>query len=121
MAPSESTQPMSWLREDLRELREALGDNTRQLGELSGKVEGYQKSLDEHARDCPARNKKHSSTTLMPPPRSTVEILRRWAPVFVAIAFGLLGLGAYFGQSSDVDQRIQKIQAAVDSALKVQK
>ena len=102
---------LEWIREDMREFRGALDDNTKELGRVAGLVVGCSKALEEHVQNCPARNRKNSSTTITPPAGvGMFGAVQRWAPLLLAVALGLLGLGAYFGQASTLEAKVQKLE-----------
>jgi hypothetical protein len=106
---------LNWLREDMNSLRVAFDDMRADVARTCGVVEGYGKSLDDHVATCPARNKKISSTTITPPRAGGIDWImaaRMWAPLILAIMFGLIALGAYFGESATLEAKVKKIEAA---------
>lgn len=113
---------LEWLREDLRDIRGAIEETKVELGRVAGRVEDCARALDNHISD-PKIHRTNSSTTITPPSgrgNDFFEAARRWAPVFLAVAIGLLGLGAYVGQASTIEAKVQKMESAM-KAMQVQR
>ncbi len=102
-------------------MRKSIDDNTKETGRMAGLVDGCVRALEEHVANCPARNGKNNSTTIVPSRYglAMVGMIQRWAPLIFAAAIGLVGLGMYWGSMGDIEAKVQKLET-LTKAMKVQ-
>lgn len=123
-----SSAPLSWLREDIKEIREHMKMNSETLVRVGVVMDGIEKRIDEHCKDRNVHTlppKKNSDTSIIPPSyrrgSGFVQAARVWGPALLAAALGLLGLGAYFGSGGNNDATARAIRAVSDQTAKLAK
>lgn len=127
--PSENTEVMRLLHEDVRSMNGTLGDIRQDIGEVKASITSLGKQIDEHPGKCPAiaalKNGKKSLAPGAAPEVTKLGALSTWsirlAPLILAAAIGLIGLGFYFA-SGDADEAVsvmKEIRALADKTTKM--
>jgi hypothetical protein len=117
-ADDTTSTSLEWLRQDMGRIQDHMIESGNRLATLTASVDGIGERLSAHCGDPNAHGPR--SMSMAPGGRSsTVTWLIRLAPILLAAALGLLGLGAYVGGGESDDDTTRAIRAVADTTARL--
>lgn len=117
-ADDTTSTSLEWLRQDMGRIQDHMIESGNRLATLTASVDGIGERLSAHCGDPNAHGPR--SMSMAPGGRSSAMTwLIRLAPILLAAALGLLGLGAYLGTGDDSDDTTRAIRAISDTTARL--
>lgn len=124
---NENTEMIKLLHASVQDVAGTLGDLREDIGEVKGSLKSLGRSIDNHPKTCPALVAFNKPGVASIPPGMKASALTTWsirlAPLILAAALGLIGLGFYFasGNADDAKAVIGEVRALADKTVKMSK